>query len=110
MHTILVIVAAALVAAPVSSGTAPTPSLRVTVAAPLAVSGAHFGSREQVRLILRADGVRRVRLLRASTTGSFRSVYAGVAVRDPCSLTATATGGAGSKAIWRLSERMCPLP
>lgn len=109
MRMILAIVALALLTSPVApAASAATPALRLSDSTPLTLVGVRFKAREPVRIVVRTAGIRRVGLLRANASGSFTAVFTGLVVRDPCSLTAVASGSAGSKAILRLSERICP--
>jgi len=79
------------------------PVLRV--GADNALRGSHFKAHELVRVVFTSD-VRRVRVLRASATGSFAAV---LPAADSCSsLHVRATGATGDVAAIALSLGLCP--
>lgn len=86
-----------------------SPSLRVVAFKPVTVTGARFHAGERVRVTVAADGVTRVRVVRATAVGSFRVVFSVFVARDPCDVRAGAVGSSGAKAIWKMSERMCSI-
>lgn len=81
---------------------APAPrraALKLESVAPLAVSGAHFGSREPVLLTyLAPDQTRRVIGVRAKRNGSFRAKFA-FRVDRCAGFTIRAAGLGGSRAV-----------
>jgi len=104
----LMIIAALPVAG--SAAVATKPSLRAASTSPLTLRGAGFKAVERVRVTARVDGARLVRIVRATRTGTFTVVFTGVSPRDPCTMDGFAAGAAGSRAVLKLPERMCPMP
>ena len=81
-----------------SATTAPKPTLRISDASPLALSGTGFRTRESVRLRLSTTSWKSSRKVRAGARGSFRAVFASVNL-DRCSgLRVDAVGARGSRA------------
>jgi hypothetical protein len=85
---------------------APRPALRLLTTHPVRVRGAHFRAGEAVRLTARGgDGPRRA-ATRTDRRGGFRATIEDVATG--CStLTVTAVGASGDRAVARLPRLAC---
>ena len=80
-------------------------ALKLESLAPLVVSGKHFGKREPVILTYRAsDLTRRVRAVRATQAGSFRSAF-DVRIGRCDVFTVRAVGLHGSRAVLQVDPR-----
>jgi hypothetical protein len=99
----------AAVAVATGSAAASRPSLRLVDMHPVVLAGSGFKSLERVRLTVRTEDKRFVRLLRAKDSGAFRASFPTV-VHDPCTgaLSAVALGADGSRAVLKLILRVCP--
>lgn len=106
MRTVAAVIAVAAVASSLAEAGVGAPSLRVVSIKPVTVTGARFAPRATLRVTVQADGRRRARTIRAAADGSFRTVFPALVPRDPCAVTATATGP-GIRVVWKVSERMC---
>lgn len=109
MRRFAILPVAILLAAPTDAGARATPALRLADHDPVTLVGSKFKPREWVRVTVVVQKTSRSKLVRASATGVFRASFTTLAAPDPCSVTATATGRSGAKAVYRLSERFCPL-
>lgn len=111
-RTIAIAAALLLAAVPTAGGAAVVtkPSLRATSTSPVTLRGVGFKADERVRVTARIDGARLLRIVRATRTGTFTVVFTGTSPRNPCTMEAFASGSAGSRAVLKLSERMCPIP
>ena len=96
--------ALALAGTALAAGTGPAATLRVAEGS---VRGAHFRPHERVRVVFDRTGIRRVRRVLTSASGSFRTPLVPF---DPCveSLLITARGPAGEVARLKLPQRACP--
>lgn len=105
---LLVVVLGLLLSSAAGASTAPV--VRVTAAAPLTVVGQSFAPRERLRLVVRFDGTRRVRFLRASVEGRFTARFTEQTVEDRCSVGATVTRASGRMIAAKLATPLCPMP
>lgn len=85
------------------------PALRLADPDPVTLAGSRFAAGEKVRVSATVAGTTRMRIVRATRSGTFRVVFSSLAAPNACSVTASAVGRSGAKAVYRLSERMCPL-
>ena len=85
------------------------PALRVASHAPLKVNGLHFKRGERVRVVAEVGRATYTRTVRATTAGTFAVTFVGVRANDPCALELRAVGALGSRAAFKLPERMCPI-
>jgi len=109
MKFCLIVVLLSLVCTAVA-GAKSSPSVRIASAAPLTIVGTSFAPRERLRLVVRFDGMRKVRTLRASMTGRFTAAFAGQEVEDRCSLAASVTRASGRTVAAKLPAPLCPMP
>lgn len=101
------IVAAVVTLVAFGAGAASKPSLGIQRMAPLEVSGAHFRSHEHVRVTAVIGETKRVKRLRASSSGAFRTTFPIGAGRCN-SVRVVAIGGTGSRAtVKRLPAPAC---
>ena len=110
MRSLVVVALAALaVFASQAAGAPGRASLRTVDLAPLTLRGDRFEPRERVRVVTTVGGRRYVRVVQATSAGSFTVTYRGVAV-DRCNdvLFVLALGGAGSRAALKLPQLLCP--
>jgi len=109
MRAILVVVVLGLVCSS-AAGARSTPVVRISSATPLTVVGQSFAPRERLRLVVRFDGIRKVRLLRASATGRFTARFAEQTVEDRCSIRASVARANGRTIAAKLPVPLCPMP
>jgi hypothetical protein len=114
MSKLLVLLAAAALAIAGSAGATHTkgsrPLLRLADSQPVKLSGLRFQPRERVRVSVVARTVRRSRLVRATRTGYFVATFSDLSA-DRCNgLFASAVGGGGSRATFKLVPVGCPPP
>jgi hypothetical protein len=88
----------------------PVPALRLVTAQPLTVRGMHFKPYERVRVTQHVEMNKRSKLVRATSTGTFKVTFAVPMAIDPClqSVRVTAVGLRGSEAALKLPQRACP--
>jgi len=86
------------------------PVVRISSAAPLTVVGHSFAPRERLRLVVRFDGMRKVRTLRASAAGRFTARFVEQTIDDRCSLGASVTRANGRTIAAKLPAPLCPMP
>jgi hypothetical protein len=86
------------------------PVVRISSAAPLMVVGHSFAPRERLRLVVRFDGMRKVRVLRASMTGKFTARFVELTVEDRCSVGASVTRASGRTIAAKMPVPLCPMP
>lgn len=86
------------------------PALRLVTTEPLTVRGVHFKSHERVRVTQHVDTTKHSKVVRATSTGTFRVTFTASTPIDPCleSVSVTAVGGRGSSAALKLPQRACP--
>jgi hypothetical protein len=81
------------------------PQLRIVSLSPLTLEGADFQADEHVRLAVSSDGDEAVRKVRASTTGSFETIFEGVRTgRSVGTLSVSADGDRGSSVSFALHQ------
>jgi hypothetical protein len=100
-------VAAAVVIALPSTASSQA-SLRVADRSPLKLAGRGFEADERVRIRVQVAGERTTRRVRASESGGFRAAFSGLHLEPCTAMTATATGGSGSRAKVTRVRRGCP--
>lgn len=93
-----------------AAGAGSAPVVRIASAAPLTVVGSSFAPREQLRLVVRYDGLRKVRPFRASVTGRFTARFLDATVEDRCSISASVLRANGRTIAAKLPAPLCPLP
>lgn len=93
-----------------AAGARTAPVVRISSAAPLTVVGQSFAPRERLRLVVRFDGMRKVRVLRANATGRFTARFVEQTVEDRCSLRASVTRASGRTVAAKLPAPLCPMP
>lgn len=109
MRACLILVVLVLVGS--SAAAAKTaPVVRISTAAPLTVVGQSFAPRERLRLVVRFDGMRKVRSFRATATGRFTARFAEQTVEDRCSLAASVIRANGRTIVAKLAAPLCPMP
>lgn len=86
------------------------PVVRISSAAPLTVVGQSFAPRERLRVVVRFDVTRKVRIVRASATGRFTARFAEQAIEDRCSIGASVTRANGRTIAAKLPAALCPMP
>jgi hypothetical protein len=107
----LVLVAAlAVLAGATSIQAAPRPYLKLVDLTPLTIAGTNFKTSERVSVIVGVDDAKYVRRLRATPRGTFRVEFQDVLVTDRCNtdVWARAAGGAGSVAVLKRAQPLCP--
>ena len=109
MRRLLLIVALALACSSVAGARA-APVVRISSATPLTVVGHSFAPRERLRLVVRYDGLRKVRIFRATVTGRFTVRFADQTVEDRCGITASVTRASGRTIAAKLPAPLCPPP
>lgn len=105
-------IALASLAGAADGSTTRAATLRLADTQPLTVIGARFLSRESVVVRATVDGERSVRRVRATPTGRFTAIFAGIDVVDRCSsgILVRAVGARGSEATLKLPQPLCPPP
>ena len=100
---------AVVVATTVARPSPPDPGVRVVSKKPLALRGHHFQADERVQLVVTSKGTKRVRRMRADSSGSFLAEFPGMTL-ERCSgdLEVSAVGSRGSRAGWTLRRLSCP--
>lgn len=109
MRTFLLILVLGLACSSVA-GAVGKPVVRISTAAPLTVVGQYFAPRERLRLVVRFDGIRKIRTFRATATGRFTARFAGEPVEDRCSIGASITRANGRTIAAKLPAALCPMP
>jgi hypothetical protein len=89
----------------VAQGARPLPTIRIVDLTPMTVSGTRFAPGGKVKVTVKADGVRRTRVVAAGASGAFRVVFAGLNARDRCSAVATAV--AVARPGFPVTHRLC---
>jgi hypothetical protein len=111
MRTCLAIATALVVAlggiGSATGGTAGKPTLRLLDKQPVKLRGGSFRARERVRVTISSDEFRRARTVRATLRGSFTAQF-DVNLDRCMGLIATANGGNGSRATYKLPQLLCP--
>jgi hypothetical protein len=107
--TLLVAIAALAVTALASARAATRPALRLMDASPVAFRGVGFKARERVRVSVYA-GERATKRLTAGARGGFVARFAGLDPNSCTGFSAVAVGNEGSRASFKRSPGMCPLP
>jgi hypothetical protein len=104
-------VALALVIASFGAGSTSSqhPALRLLKTAPLTLAGAHFRTRERVRVTVTVDGTRSARTVRASGKGSFVAGFT-TGVGRCSTVRAVAVGTAESRAVLKYLPAPACLP
>lgn len=94
----------------VGAGAATRPALKLVDSDPVKLRGLAFKPAERVRVTVRLEGEHYARTVRTSSSGTFVVAFSGTAA-DPCSgLEAFAAGSLGSRASFKLPQRLCPMP
>jgi hypothetical protein len=108
--TFLTVACSALALAVPAVAAGPMPVLRLVSTQPLTVKGTHFKSHERVRVTASGEMTKRSKLVRASTTGTFKVSFSSGPTIDPCveSVRISAVGARGSDALMKLPQRACP--
>jgi hypothetical protein len=90
-----------------TGGTAGKATLRLLDKQPVTLRGVSFRARERVRVTITSDEFRRARTVRATLRGSFTAQF-DVSLDRCMGLIATANGGNGSRAAYKLPQPQCP--
>ena len=100
----------ALLAGMATASSGSTPHVRFLSADPAKVRGTGFYAGERVRVTLRWAGVKRVRRVVTTRSGSFTARFAALAGFDRCTdaLWVTAVGRRGDHARGKLPQPQCP--
>jgi len=109
MRAFLTVLVLALVCSS-AAGARTAPVVRISSATPLTVVGYSFAPRERLRLVVRVDGMRKVRTLRTNAIGRFTARFADETVEDRCSLAASVTRANGRTIAAKLPAPLCPMP
>ena len=100
----MLLACAALLASAAASATVrPAPALRTMSSQPLAVQGVHFRAAERVTVRVAVGGSVRVHVVRATTAGTFTTMFTAVVLERCSPFVVTARGSKGSVATIRSS-------
>lgn len=115
--SLILVVLGLVLSSAASARTAPSvrisstpPAVRVSSAAPLTVIGQSFASQERLRVVVRFDGERKIRLVRAGVTGRFTVRFLEPAVENRCSVGASVTRASGVRVAAKVAPTLCPMP
>ena len=103
---VLVVLLSLLLGSAAGAGSAPT--VRVSSATPPTVVGSSFAPRERLRVVVRYDGIRKVRFIRTALTGRFTARFLESTVEDRCSLGASVTRASGRTITAKVPPVLCP--
>ncbi len=107
--SLLLMLAAAVAAVSAPGANERVPALRLVDKSPITLRGSAFKARERVTVTATDGTARVVRVVRAGSSGTFAVTFPKLRF-DPCELEARASGARGSRAWFKLPERMCPIP
>jgi hypothetical protein len=111
MRLVLAVMCAAVLLAASGATASSEPSLQLTSASPVTVTGSGFASREHVRVTFTAEGRVTLRKAISGPGGRFRAVFAGRMVPTCRRWVVRAVGSRGSRtALARPPSLDCPPP
>lgn len=83
-------------------------ALRLAKRDPIVFGGSAFKAGERVTITAETSARKVTKVVRASRAGTFTVTFATLRYKH-CDLEARATGGGGSRAVFKVPEAMCPV-